>query len=153
MGLIRWCDCDVDGAVPRLFYVTDRDVRDGALLIQTRFDVRVVDERVARRLQLDAAIETPETFNPVEQTLATRDVVANFGGEGDGFAGADEIRDVELLGAAIVLDLRDVLAIHPESAGGVDAADGEPDLLVLPAGRNVDAFAIPRGADVAAVER
>ena len=115
--------------------------------------IDIIEHHGGRGIDFDAAIQAPETMNPIHQALAAGQIVANFDGDGRLFAGLDQIGDVVLVAPAITGKMPHQRAIQVEPTLGVDAADLQPDAPARKCGRYIDLLFIPRRADVGADHR
>ncbi len=127
----------------RLCRSRDGRMHLGSLLVEIAAYPGVVNARVGRSLDFHVAIEPAEPVRQTKQSLATRQHVVDRRDHHRLCAGVDEIRDVVLIGAAIVVHPGDRRVVDPKPTLRTYAADFEPDPLPLPCRRDVDRLTVP----------
>ena len=118
-------------------------MRLGALGVEVAAHPSVVNERLRRRLQLHVPVDAAPAVMHPRQAFARGSQVRDFHHHFRRLAGFDDVRDLVLLGGAVVVDVRHLPLVHPHPSGVVDAAELDPDALTRPRGRNLDAAPIP----------
>ena len=125
---------DVDEQRLRLFGSggSNRQVDDGCATVEVAVDPAVINPSGRRRFDFCIAVEAAPAVARVNLSLATWKVVAHQGDDHGHLAWRNQIRDIVLVGSAVAVQMRYGLAVYPEPALCLDAAQLQPNPLALP---------------------
>ena len=113
----------------------------------------VVDKRLRSSLKFDIAVNAAPPMHGTHETFARRTPIVDLNYDSRFFSRLDQISDLILVRAAVVINKRDLFAVHPYPANRFNASKLYPDALSCPSGRDIHALSIPHEAHVLVTDR